>query len=103
MTTDQVRARQSSEEIRCFIENQGIITKRDGDKVTLDIDDLVGAALVLCAYERALEMKSDTRAIADAAREWRNALLNDDDKLTQKRKAVEARRKLFAALDEAQQ
>jgi hypothetical protein len=103
MSTEQVRARQSGEEIRGFIESQGIITKRDGHKVTLDIDDLVGAALVLCAYERALEMKSDTRAIADAAREWRNALFNDDDRLTQKRKAIEARRKLFAALDKAGQ
>jgi len=58
--TTQVRARQSSEEIRGFIENQGIITKRDGDKVTLDMEDLIGAVLVLCAYERALEMNKET-------------------------------------------
>ena len=51
MTLEALR-RLVGADVRDLIEAQGIITQRDGDMVTIDMDDLVGLALVLIAFRR---------------------------------------------------
>ncbi len=64
MSNETIQARQSGHEIREFIESQGIIVSRDGHRVTCSIEDIVGVALTLCAYERSLE-RERCASIAD--------------------------------------
>lgn len=66
MSDKTIKAQQNGHEVRGFIESQGIIINRDGDRVTCDIDDLIGAVLALCAYERSLE-RERCAGIVDAA------------------------------------